>query len=439
MTTKIKILVLAANPVNTSQLRLGEEVRSIQQALKQAKYRGSFELISQWAVRTSDLSQALLEHKPQIVHFSGHGQGSPTGTGDRSSADSSRDIGIESESSASMHEGLVLEDDQGRAKLVSTNALAGLFELFQNEVRCVVLNACYSERQATAIYQHIDCVVGMSKAIGDRAAIQFAAEFYKVLATGRSIEFAYNFARKGLDLDGIPESLTPVLRNRRGTEDPFKITTAIPDSNPRVTVPEPQPKPSMKPSSDLPTASRKNIKWFAGAGVALTAVLVGLVFFVSYRPPLTTGKMILSEADPHLAITASGGAKDGNGLKLSKDCDQSNPECRWTSKYRMLISDKDFSTMLISDKDPSLAIAITEGVVHRSTSLVLSKNCYPDNPDCTWIYSNDQFISAKYPHLAINAYGGAQEGTELKLYDVSLCNQDPNATNNSDLGCKWNW
>jgi hypothetical protein len=251
MTTKIKILVLAANPVNTSQLRLSEEVRSIQEELERAKYRDRFELISQWAVRVGDLSRMLLAHKPQIVHFSGHGQGNSSsqvqqGKAHRASAGSSRDIGLEPEPSGSVYEGLVLEDNQGRAKLVSTDALAGLFELFQRDVQCVVLNACYSETQASAIYQHIDCVVGMNKAIGDQAAIQFATEFYKALATGRSFDFAYQFARNGLDLSSIPESLTPVLRNRRGNEDPFQITTAITDLELRAPVPESQPAPPVK-------------------------------------------------------------------------------------------------------------------------------------------------------------------------------------------------
>jgi hypothetical protein len=248
MNPKIKILVLAANPVNTSQLRLGEEVRSIQEALERAKFRDRFELISHWAVRVGDLSRTLLDHKPQIVHFSGHGQGSPTGIDDRSLGDSSRKLVPEPESSASGREGLVLEDDQGKAKLVSTAALADLFGLFQNEVKCVVLNACYSENQSAAIHQHIDCVVGMNKAIGDRAAIQFATEFYQALATGRSFDFAYQFARNGLDLNNIPEALTPVLQNRRGSDDPFQIMTTTPDFNQRETMSEPPPKPPVKQS-----------------------------------------------------------------------------------------------------------------------------------------------------------------------------------------------
>ena len=243
MNTKIKILVLAANPVNTSQLRLGEEVRSIKEELERAKYRDRFELIDQWAVRVQDLSRALLDHKPQIVHFSGHGVGSQTS----SQGDSTRKLSQVPED-ATEPEGLVLEDDRGRATVVSTDALAGLFELFQNDVKCVVLNACYSEMQAKAIHQHIDCVLGMNKAIGDRAAIKFATEFYKALTTGCSFDFAHQFARNSLDLANIPESLTPVLQNRRGSDDPFNIKTAPTNSAPPLTVSAPQPKRRVKQS-----------------------------------------------------------------------------------------------------------------------------------------------------------------------------------------------
>ena len=71
-----KILFLSSNPTNTSRLRLDEEVREIEEALKRVEFAEKFKIISKWAVRTDDLLPILLEHKPQIVHFSGHGAGS---------------------------------------------------------------------------------------------------------------------------------------------------------------------------------------------------------------------------------------------------------------------------------------------------------------------------------------------------------------------------
>ena len=99
----------------------------------------------------------------------------------------------------------------GQAKLVDGEALAGLFELFAEQVECVVLNGCYSQVQAKAISQQISYVIGMSQAIGDKAAIEFAVGFYDALGAGRSVEFAHKFGCSAIRMAGIAENLTPVL------------------------------------------------------------------------------------------------------------------------------------------------------------------------------------------------------------------------------------
>jgi hypothetical protein len=186
-----KILILSANPKDTSKLRLDEEVREIEAGLERCKYREQFQIISKWAVRSETLRQALLDHEPLIVHFCGHGSGT---------------------------QGLALENKAGEMQLVSTSSLTGLFELFKGRVKCVVLNACYSEAQAEAIYQHVDCVVGMNQAIGDRAAIAFAKGFYDALGAGRTFEDAFGFGRNAIDLEEIPEALTPVIKILHGSQ-----------------------------------------------------------------------------------------------------------------------------------------------------------------------------------------------------------------------------
>ena len=183
-----RILILTANPKDTSKLRLDEEVRAIRQRLRQARERDTFVVETEWAVRTGDIQQALFDFKPQIVHFCGHGVG---------------------------EEGLAFENDVGQAQLVSANALAGLFKLFKTQVKCVLLNACYSEVQATAIAKHIPYVVGMKQAIGDKAAIAFADGFYGALGAGRSFEDAFAFGCNRIQLETIPEHLTPVLKAKR--------------------------------------------------------------------------------------------------------------------------------------------------------------------------------------------------------------------------------
>ncbi|MEL6814230.1 MAG: serine protease, partial [Cyanobacteria bacterium J06598_3] len=62
----IKILFAAANPLDTSRLRLGKEVRNIREGLKRSENRDDFVFEERWAVRANDLSRALLEVKPRI-------------------------------------------------------------------------------------------------------------------------------------------------------------------------------------------------------------------------------------------------------------------------------------------------------------------------------------------------------------------------------------
>jgi hypothetical protein len=177
------ILLMAANPKGTSSLRLQEEEREIKERLRLAGY-GKVPINSTEATRPRDIQQAMLDFKPQIVHFSGHGAG---------------------------QDGLVFEDVVGQEKLVSSEALANLFKLFSKRLECIILNACYSESQAKAIVKYIDYVIGMSQDIGDRAAIEFSVGFYAALGAGESIEFAYEMGCNAIELEGIPEQLIPIL------------------------------------------------------------------------------------------------------------------------------------------------------------------------------------------------------------------------------------
>ena len=187
-----KILILAANPTDTKKLRLDKEIGEIQNAHRQARYREEIEIIPKLAVRVEDLQNELLYEKPNIVHFSGHGAGD---------------------------DGLILENRNGLTQFVSSQALAGLFELCKDYVECVVLNACYTEVQAKAIYQHINCVVGMDKAIGDEAAINFAVGFYRAFMNGESYQKSFDFGCNAIDLQNIPESQTPKIKIRDNSKN----------------------------------------------------------------------------------------------------------------------------------------------------------------------------------------------------------------------------
>ncbi len=180
------ILFLAANPKGTPKLRLEEEVREIDAGLQRSKRREQFVLQQRWAVRARDVQRALLDFKPQIVHFSGHGGG---------------------------EEGLVLENETGDARFVSADALAELFQLFSN-IECIILNACYSEFQAEIIARYVPYVIGMQSNISDVGATEFAIGFYDALGAGESIEFAYKLGCSYIRMAGVSEHLTPIFKKK---------------------------------------------------------------------------------------------------------------------------------------------------------------------------------------------------------------------------------
>lgn len=213
----IKILALQANPTDTKALRLGAEIRGIEEALKQTAYGKQFTLINKGAVRVADLLNAMSDYEPDIVHFAGHGTGV---------------------------NGLVLEKDAGAMQLVPTEALRLLFEQYKRTTKCVFLNACHSKVQVEAIYPYVDCVIGMNKVVNDQAAIKFAARFYQGLATGKSYQSAFNDATLELALLGDKDASTPELLNRTEGADPLKLLAA-----PETQQPSQDPKPSGESSA----------------------------------------------------------------------------------------------------------------------------------------------------------------------------------------------
>lgn len=188
---RVNILFLAANPKSTSRLALDVEAREITGKIRAAEHRDAFELITQWAVRPDDLLQALNQYTPQVVHFSGHG----TDT-----------------------EELMLAGDGDEVRPVSGVALGHLFGALEDRIRVVVLNACHSRLLAEEITRHIDCVVGMKRAVKDAAAIRFASSFYRALAFGRSVQNAFDQGVASLWLEGIAGTDIPELVVRAGVD-----------------------------------------------------------------------------------------------------------------------------------------------------------------------------------------------------------------------------
>lgn len=195
---RIRILMLAANPRPDARLALDEEAREITEKLRLSQDRDDFDLVTRWAVRPADLLQAINEHRPHIVHFSGHG----TATGE-----------------------IVLVAAGGGQQPVPPEALAALFGATPDDTRLVLLNACYSAAQAEAIGRHIDFVIGMRAPIDDRSAAIFAAAIYSALGFRRSLRQAFDQGVAALMLNGMPDPDVPQLHIRGGADPDRPITS----------------------------------------------------------------------------------------------------------------------------------------------------------------------------------------------------------------------
>lgn len=158
---KITVLFFATNPKGTSQLRLDEEARSIQEMIRKSEHRDSILFETRWAVRPLDILQAINEINPDVIHFSGYG---------------------------SENGELVLENTDGSAKLVTKEAITQTIMSASDKIHLIFFNACFSYEQACEVVNHVDAAIGMTDSISDNAASAFAAQFYSSLGFGHSVK-----------------------------------------------------------------------------------------------------------------------------------------------------------------------------------------------------------------------------------------------------------
>lgn len=182
----IRILFLAFNPQGTEHLQLDQELRTIDQRIRSSKYREVISIHSCWAVRYTDIPEAILRFDPHVIHFSGHGSDGY----------------------------LYFENEQGNIQAVDVHAVGDLFKILSGQIKCVIFNACYSIEYAKELSKYIDCVVGMPEKITDVAAISFSAGFYRGISWGKNVYEAYLLGCNEIHLKGEKQNNLPVLVSR---------------------------------------------------------------------------------------------------------------------------------------------------------------------------------------------------------------------------------
>jgi tetratricopeptide (TPR) repeat protein len=163
-----KILMLSANPDNNEISRRRAEVKEIRNALGRANNSDGqrFDLEERLTTSATDISQEILEVKPYIINISGHENGI---------------------------EGVTLQTNPtNNTSIKSEELIADLFKHHAENIKCIILNGCYSESQAREIIKHIEFIIGISQDPQSEFAITFLDEFYYFLGTSRSIKDSYN-------------------------------------------------------------------------------------------------------------------------------------------------------------------------------------------------------------------------------------------------------
>ncbi len=187
----LRVLLVLSNPADLDDyglppLSVDRERRVVEEGLAALRREGQVELQVLTQARRAAISEAMRRFRPHVFHLVGHGA-------------FRRGRGV-----------VLLEREDGRAWMVSDRAFR---EFFQDrpETRLVVLNACQGATrdggEALAglgprlVQRGVPAVVAMQYAVRDGAAVDFAREFYRVLAGWAPVDVAVTEGRRAVYLD----------------------------------------------------------------------------------------------------------------------------------------------------------------------------------------------------------------------------------------------
>lgn len=187
---RLTVLYLAANPDKSNPLRIDAEVRRVQEAIRGSLFRDNVKVEYRPAADLSSLIHGLNDHRPRIVHFSGHG-----------------------------NEGGIATDggkvNKATAKTLSFDLLAKALLATDSPPEIVVLNSCKSSsaRKAllTATNPAVKIVISMRASVTDIAAAAFAIHFYAAIAAGQSVKAAFEQGKVAVEAASIGDVDTPEL------------------------------------------------------------------------------------------------------------------------------------------------------------------------------------------------------------------------------------
>jgi CHAT domain len=195
----LNVLYLTAD-TGRSRLRVDAEISRVKEAIRGSEYRDNITIDYAPAARLKSLQDGLNDHRPQIIHFSGHG----------------------SAGGIAMDNGKIANP---ASESLSFSLLAKALAATDTPPTVVVLNSCNSSGARNALVKQGLIVVSMKTSISDLAAITFAPRFYAAIASGQSINAAFGQGKVAVENASISEADTPELFSPDGI-NPAKVILA---------------------------------------------------------------------------------------------------------------------------------------------------------------------------------------------------------------------
>ena len=167
-------------------------MRRVQEAIRASSFSENVTVQYRPAADLGSLIDGLNDYRPQIVHFSGHGNEDEilTDTGE---------VGKDS------------------SKTLTYTLLAKALAATDTPPEVIVLNSCKSSSAKKDLLPNAKIIVTMNTSISDIAASVFAPRFYAAIAAGQSVKAAFEQGKVAVEAASINEADTPELHCATGT------------------------------------------------------------------------------------------------------------------------------------------------------------------------------------------------------------------------------
>ena len=187
----VDVLYLMANPIKKHTLRVDAEVKSVNAEIRRSRFRDNISLHQSPAADFDDILHGLNDHRPRIVHFSGHGN----------------------------TDGVAMDGGgikRTKTKFVTFDLLGKAFAATDNPPDVVMLNACQSVGARKSLLGTAKAIIVMQDLVTDIAAVAFATKFYGAIASGQSLQAAFDQGRVAVEAVSLDEASTPALITANG-------------------------------------------------------------------------------------------------------------------------------------------------------------------------------------------------------------------------------